>query len=120
MRFDLAPTTDVIYLASPYSHPAEAVRIQRFEEATFAAAALMRRGHVIFSPIVHHHPMVAFGLPTVWDYWQRADEALLVRCDRLIILKLVGWEQSRGIKGEIEIADRHGIPVEYLEMEALR
>jgi hypothetical protein len=52
----------VIYLASPYSHPNPAVREQRFQAACQAAAALLRSGQAVFAPIVHSHPLVAYGL----------------------------------------------------------
>lgn len=41
----------MIYLASPYSHPAPAVRQERYEAACAATATLTREGHPVFSPI---------------------------------------------------------------------
>jgi Domain of unknown function (DUF1937) len=48
---------ELIYLACPYSDPSAAVRLQRFEHATKAAAALIQQGHIVFSPITMTHPI---------------------------------------------------------------
>jgi hypothetical protein len=53
----------VIYLAGPYSDSDPAVRAQWYEAA---AAAMLRVGQAVFSPIVHSHLLVAYGLPTDW------------------------------------------------------
>lgn len=104
----------LIYLATPYSHPNEEVRESRFRAVNIYAAILMRRGLHIFSPISHTHPIaMAGGLPTDWKFWRDYDYAILSMCCKLIVMKLPGWEESKGIKGEIEIAIDLGIPIEY-------
>ena len=107
----------MIYLASPYSHPDPAVRQGRFCAACQAAAGLMRVGHAVFSPIAHCHPLVEFGLPTDWEFWQRCDIEHLKRCDEVVVLTLDGWEASAGVQAEIRIATELGRPVSYLEPE---
>jgi len=105
----------VIYLASPYSHPDPAVREQRFREACVAAAALLRAGHAVFSPIAHSHPLVAHGLPTDWSFWERQDREHLQRCDEVVVLMLDGWEASVGVREEIRIAREIGKPVRFVD-----
>jgi len=107
----------MIYLASPYSHPDPRVREHRFRAACQATASLLRDGHVIFSPIVHSHPLVAFGLPTVWSSWERIDRAYLERCDEVMVLMLDGWEASIGVQAEIGIARALGKPVRFVAPE---
>jgi hypothetical protein len=104
----------VIYLASPYSHPHPAVREQRFQAACRAAAALLRVGLVVFSPIIHTHPLVAHGLPTDWASWERIDREHLQRSDEVLVLTLAGWRESVGVQAEIRIANELGKPVGYL------
>jgi len=104
----------VIYLASPYSHPDAAVREQRFQAACRAAAALIRAGHATFSPIAHSHPLVAFGLPTEWSYWERDARAHLKTSAEVVVLTLDGWQESVGVAAEVQIAAELGIPVRYL------
>lgn len=106
---------DLIYLASPYNHAEPEVRERRFQLVVEATAALMRDGHVVYSPIAHNHHVAVYpGFPRTWDYWSRFDEVILSRCDRLWILMIDGWRESVGIKGEIEIAGRLGLPVQYI------
>jgi nucleoside 2-deoxyribosyltransferase len=113
------PPGDVtmIYLASPYSDPDPAVREQRFQAACWAAAALLRAGHIVFSPIVHCHVLVEHGLPTDWAFWQHADREHLKRCDEVVVLMLDGWEESAGVQAEIRTAQDLGKRVRYLAAE---
>jgi len=107
----------MIYLASPYSDPDPAVREQRFQAACRAAAALIRSGRVVFSPIVHSHVLVQHGLPTDWAFWQQVDREQLERCDDVVVLMLAGWEESAGVQAEIRMAREMGKPVRYLAAE---
>ena len=103
----------MIYLASPYSHPDSATREQRFVAACRAAAMLIRSGQAVFSPVVHSHPLVAFGLPTDWLFWERCDRQFLERCDEIALLTLPGWETSIGMQAEVRIATELGKPIRY-------
>jgi nucleoside 2-deoxyribosyltransferase len=108
----------MIYLASPYMHNDPAIREQHFRAACQATAALIRAGDVVFSPIVHSHPLVAHGLPTEWAFWEAIDHEHIARCDEVIVLKLDGWEQSVGVQSETRITRELGKPVRYLAAEA--
>jgi len=110
----------IAYLASPYSHPDLAVREERYRAACRAAAALLLAGQPIFSPIAHSHPLVAYGLPADWSFWQRYDREMLARCDEVVVLMLVGWRESVGVREEIRIARELGKPVRYLAPELAR
>lgn len=101
-----------IYLSSPYSHRDPAVMEARYKEAVKAAATLMQRGYIVFSPIAHSH---AIGLEcntaTDHEFWLRQDMPWLEKSDVLLILQLDGWATSRGVKEELEFAYNKGIPV---------
>ena len=109
------------YLASPYSHPSPAVRQERYEAVVRAAARLMLDGQVVFSPIAHSHPVETLGMPAPQSgaFWMKQDLALLRHAERLLILALPGYEDSAGIKQEIEFALSKNIPVELLQPEAV-
>ena len=107
---------ELIYLASPYSHPDRVVRKWRYELACKVAALLMRDGHLVYSPIVHSHPLTRFRLPAEWDYWRRLDEEMLRRCDALAVLRLPGWEQSVGVQAELALAKELGLKSGYVEV----
>ena len=109
----------MIYLASPYSHPDAAVRQQRFHDACRATAALLHAGHVVFSPVVHSHPLVAYGLPGGWAFWERIDREHLERCDAVVVLLLDGWRASIGVQAEIRLATAFGKEVHYVEPAVL-
>lgn len=108
------------YLASPYSHADEAVREQRFRIVCKVAAALMQAGEVVFSPIAHSHP-IAEAKPGPWavdhDFWLRQDAPYLYACTKLYVLMLDGWERSRGVAHEVDVARSRGIDIVYLDPE---
>jgi hypothetical protein len=108
--------TPLIYLASPYSDPDPLVRQQRFDAVCKVAARFMREGHFVFSPIAHTHPIAKAGeLPLGYDYWHRYDERMFLACDALWVLMLPGWEESMGVRAEIEAAHSLGVSVTYIE-----
>lgn len=102
----------MIYLASPYSHPDPKVRHGRFKDACRALAHLLKySGDTYYSPIVHHHPLVEYEMPTGWDFWENHDKEMLRMCSHLAILLLNGWEESKGVLAEYQIARYLGIEV---------
>ena len=111
------PKNRLIYLASPYSHPDPAVRQQRYEQACEATAALIRQGYLVYSPIVHSHPLVSHGLPTDWGYWQQMDTRMIKACDALVVLLLKGWDSSKGVTCEICMATLLEMPVHWHSLD---
>jgi len=92
----------MIYLAGPYSHEDKAVEAARAAEHAAAAATLILRGHVVFSPIVHSHQMsLDHDLPGDFDFWQRQDLAFIERCDEVHVLMIAGWDTSKGVAAEM-------------------
>jgi hypothetical protein len=109
----------MMYLASPYSDPDPSVCEARFDATCRATAELLRRGVLVFSPVVHSHPLVRFQLPTSWDYWGVYDRAYLRLCDRLTVLTLDGWRESRGVQAEIDLAIDMDLPIAYWSPEMI-
>ena len=110
----------MIYLASPYSDPNPQVRQMRFVYVCEAAAALMARGHHIFSPIAHTHPIKTAGdLGGGWDDWSRYDKWFIRHCEDLWVLCLPGWKDSKGVTAEIAFAKSLGRIARYLDPVAL-
>lgn len=108
----------MIYLASPYYHPKSHVREERFIAVCEYAAHLFRQGELVLSPIAHSHSIALAGtLPKEWSYWEKFDTELIQACSKVLVLKLDGWEESVGIRNEINIALKLGKPVEYAEPE---
>ncbi len=112
---------ELIYLACPYSHKDPLVREKRFNDVNKIASMLMSEGFFIFSPISHTHPISLDGkLPGNWEYWEGYDTEILQHCKCLLVYKMDGWKESAGVQSEIKIAEKFGIPVEYLEHVDLR
>ena len=106
----------MIYLASPYSHPDDRVRKQRFDQICGVAGLLMSKGHHVFSPIAHAHPIAQqVDLPTGWDFWERQDREMLAACSDLWVCQMPQWEGSTGVQAEIKIAKELGLPVRYVD-----
>ena len=102
----------VVYLASPYSHPDEWVRSNRYQDVSETAARIIveSKGEIMpFAPITHSHPLFVLRPETGADFrsWQAFDEWMIRACDELWVLTLSGWEQSVGVNAEIAFA--HGI-----------
>ena len=110
----------LIYLASPYSHDDPKVRHERFVHACRAAGKLMSEGKIVFSPISHTHPIAQYcDLPKDWMFWERQDRAIIEWCGAMVVLRLPGWQESKGVQAELAIADEYGLPVSYIDPEPL-
>lgn len=103
------------YLASPYNHPDPEVRKMRHKMANITAAHLISKGIFVISPLTHNIPLFEVGLRQGWDLWKDYDFTLVQKCDKLIVLKLPGWEESQGVTDEINLAKKHEIPIEYMD-----
>jgi hypothetical protein len=104
----------MIYLAVPYTHEDEKVRIERFEAVNRFAAFLVDSGEFVYSPISHCHPIISVSdLSTGWEYWKAYDEMMIGHCSELFVLCLEGWRKSIGVNAEIEIAKKLGLQVRY-------
>lgn len=108
---------DIAYLACPYSHPNPQVEKERLETVTRAAYLLMQKEIYVFSPLTHNLPIDRLGRRGNWQTWSTFDHEMLSRCDRLLVLKLPGWEESLGVAAEIAHAQSLGLPIEWLEPE---
>lgn len=123
----------LIYLASPYLYRGlrdksidnetyerfcNEVHETRYQSAIDVTAYLMKKGLVVYSPIVATHPVaVKHKLPLGSEYWLQFDEIILNKCDEIIVLTLDGWKESPGVQREIEIMQQLGKEVTYLDPE---
>jgi len=109
------------YLASPYSHPDASVRLLRFHRVVREAAKLMAAGEAIFCPIAHSHP-IDHALPAIegHDFWMRQDIPILRHAAQVAVLMLEGWQASKGMARELQIADELYIPIRYIEDRELQ
>ena len=102
----------MIYLASPYSHSDILIMKTRFLLAEEITAQLIMAGKFVYSPIVHCHELAQkFELPKDFVYWRRYNIDMLRRADQMYILDIPGWDESQGVKFELQIAVEIGIEV---------
>lgn len=110
----------LIYLASPYSSEYQGKIEDRVRKVQTATAKLIEQGNLIFSPIVHSHPicdLVHFSpLNTAEEMsgWTQYDHDFIDHCDEVWVLMIAGWDQSRGVSDEIAYAYAHNIPVRFV------
>lgn len=110
-----------VYLASPYTPTGTETIADRVDAACKYAAKLMKDGYSVFSPIVHSHYVADHlddALRLDHEFWMQQDLAILRSASKVIVLKLSGWERSRGIARELEAAKHVNIPVEFHDYDS--
>jgi len=109
--------SELIFISSPYTHEDKSVVEDRLIKVSNFAAKIVSEGKVVISPIVYGHTLLTFHkMPSDWEFWQNYCETLITKSDKMIVLMLDGWEESDGVKGEIEFATELGLPIEYIEL----
>lgn len=112
-----------IYLASPYTSPDPRIREFRYVAACSAAALVMEKGDLVFSPIAHSHPLARYyELPPSFGFWEEWCLSFLRNwATHFTILDIPGWVESKGIAAEKALADKLGLPVipwtDFLEQD---
>jgi hypothetical protein len=111
----------MIYLASPYSHPDQAVVEQRVLQTmeVFHNLCLYHTDKAVFSPILQcHETAKKFKMPSDAKFWQDYNTGFLRIATTVVVACLPDWEQSLGVKQEVELALQLGIEVEYARYDA--
>lgn len=100
------------YLASPYTHSEKAVMQSRFEQAEDCLAWLLNQSVWTYAPIVHCHALaLKHGLPPNHEFWRDYDRCMIRASNGVLVLKILDWQTSRGVKEEIEFAEECGLEV---------
>lgn len=106
----------MIYIASPYTHENPIIVQNRFEQVESITAELLLQKQPAFSPIVHSHVIAGkYDMPTDFLFWRDHCIQLLRQATQLYVVMLHGWEQSSGVRAEIDEAERLGLPVTYID-----
>lgn len=104
----------MIYLASPFSHPDRQVEFTRYHQALIFTHEQLALGKIVFSPIVYCYPIAAnFGLRGDFETWRVFNESMIERAEALWVLRLKGWQESKGVQAEIAYAKRCEVPVHF-------
>lgn len=108
----------IVYVAAPYSNVADKEQLMK-DIAKFCGQYMLDNpGEYTITGLVHHYAVNQVdGLGTDWNFWKDFCEMFLKRCDKLAVLRIPGWDWSRGVQTEIEIAHANNIPVFYFDVE---
>lgn len=110
-------TNELIYLACPFRHEDPKVQKMRCAAAHRITAQLIAQGKHVFSPLTHNEVLVDIcddKIPK--EYWMQFDLNILSRCNRLLVLKLEGWDISKGVQREMQFARERDIPIEMIDL----
>ena len=106
------PTMTRVYIAGPYSDKL-IYGLDNIRNGLRAATILMMKGYAVYCPWTDH--MFQFMLRDnenlTIDQYYKASLAWLPVCNTMLVLP--GWENSKGVKKEIELADAIGLPIFY-------
>jgi hypothetical protein len=86
---------------------------QRYQKAVdFVTHVFLTGGPPVFSPIVYCHPFaVANKMPVDAEYWMKFNMAFLRKAEALFVLRIQGWEKSKGLQIEMNVAKMLDIPI---------
>lgn len=108
----------LIYLASPYSKYPHG-RLSAWSAAARITAVMLEHDFVVFSPIAYSHQFEQMLLPREPDeeheFWMTIDRQVMARCHALVVARLEGWEDSRGVAEEIETFRAAGKPIYLID-----
>jgi hypothetical protein len=100
------------YMAGPYSDSIE----ERYKQHLDAAAILTRTKLTIYSPIIHYHALAQiYSMPTDAAFWSEHNRNMLLSSKGVILLCLVNWADSKGVRGELNLSKEKSIPVWALD-----
>ena len=103
----------MIYIASPYTGTPDQMGERASKARTFVAF-LTRKNLIPYSPIVHFHSVaVSHRLPHEFDFWQRINFHMLDKAEELYVLRLKGWDESKGVTAEIMYALNSKLPITH-------
>lgn len=108
----------MIYVASPYSSQIRGVQESRYHHVRRFTDKMIQQGFVAFSPIVYCHPIAQrIGHGTDAQTWMRFNMSILRRAEAMYVLQLIGWEQSEGLKIELNVCKMLDIPVAHYDTD---
>ncbi len=108
------------YLATPYSKYPLGIE-QAYIDASNLAARLLLAGINAYSPIAHSHSLAIYGDidPHNHNIWLPFDKTIMRVCDTLLFAQMNGWQDSYGMRMELEFFQRQQKPIFDLNPKTL-
>ncbi len=113
----------MIYLCSPFTakNPDGSFNLElqeeRYNQITEITGKLQDRYQYAFiGPITQSHQTAKYMSKNSTEFkaWEIRDLTYISRCDEVWVVKLDGWEESRGVAAEIDFALSLGMPVKSI------
>lgn len=110
----------VSYLATPYTKYPHGIE-RACADASALAGRLLQSGVYVYCPIAHGHSIsLHSGIdPLDLSIWLPFNDAMLDAAGTLIVAEMDGWQESIGIKYEIDRFERAGKPIFMLDPATL-
>ena len=102
-----------IYIAGPYSGTDVITILSNIRQGIEAAAKLMREGHQVYCPFLDFLIGLMPGETIDKKIYQKNSLSFIGWCDKVVLLP--GWENSRGVKRELDMAGDLGKGIEVLK-----
>lgn len=85
------------------------------------AGGLMKQGVPVYSPVAHSHPIATNAKidPFSHDFWLPVCQPMMEAAYGILVCEMPTWEQSKGIRHEIEWFTANERPVIHLPMDFL-
>lgn len=111
---------DLIYVATPYSKYPGGLE-QAFIDACKLTARLLQQGLKVYSPIAHTHPIAIHGGidPLDLSIWLKFDAIMMDKAAALLVAMMPRWENSTGVRHEIDYFVEADKPVYFLSPDDL-
>lgn len=101
-----------VYIATPYTKYKAGI-YKAWRDAAVVCGKLKQHGVVLYSPIVHSHPIAIGGELDPLDYkmWIKDNESQVADADACAVIQMEGWEDSYGVGVEIDSFKAAGKPI---------
>ena len=108
------------YLACPYNNYHTGSE-QAHIDICIIAGHLIEAGVNLYCPIAHNHPIAKWTGIALHNYelWMPLDKMMMDRCEVLIMAHMLGWQDSRGMKEELDYFVAANKPVFDLDIKTL-
>ena len=108
----------IFYIATPFTSKSPEVEESRMVLSTLTASFLKEQFNLtMILPITMSYQLVRMNhrLGSDWETWGNDDLKLLSKCGALIVLTLMGWDESYGVEQEINYARENKMPIYYYD-----
>jgi uncharacterized protein YdaT len=106
----------LIYIACPFWNDQDSVRDYRRKKAIDYSTVLIKKGYLVYSPLIYTERFAKDK--TKEGYWIKHGIKMVEVCNEMRVLCLEGWQESKGVQGEIEKAKELNIKIKYIEKHA--